>query len=175
MFCRPFIYSLLQCIECIVAHLSLNGNLTSDLLPFTVFPSNSMNWFQLDCTIARLFHIFRLFFKPISATSTLSPPRCGPNWCVQCSSPAVSSSSNSPPALRLSPYLGYSLLSVATLVAFRFKSLHLIVILIPSQVKLNIVNCSIIFLSLCISFSIFALPSFTSLTFLQMRPGNFVF
>ena len=173
MFCRPFIYSLLQCIECIVAHLSLNGNLTSDLLPFTVFPSNSMNWFQLDCTIARLFHIFRLFFKPISATSTLSPPRCGPNWCVQCSSPAVSSSSNSPPALRLSPYLGYSLLSVATLVAFRFNSLRLIVILIPFLGQAQ--HCSIIFLSFCISFSIFALPSFTSLTFLKMRPGNFVF
>ena len=120
------------------------------------------------------FTYFDSFSNPFPQPQPSPPPRCGPNWCVQCSSPAVSSSPNSPPALRLSPYLGYSLLSVATLVAFRFKSLHLIVILIPSQVKLNIVNCSIIFLSLCISFSIFALPSFTSLTFLQMRPGNFV-
>ena len=76
-------------------------------------------------------------------------------------------------ALRLSPYLGYSLLSVATLVAFRFNSLRLIVILIPFLGQAQ--HCSIIFLSFCISFSIFALPSFTSLTFLKMRPGNFVF
>ena len=154
--------------------MSLNGNLASDLLSFTVFPSNSMNWPNWTPLLSTpLFHIFRLFFKPISATSTLSPPRCGPNWCVQCSSPAVSSSYDSPPALRLSPYLGYSLLSVATLVAFRFNSLRLIVILIPFLGQAQ--HCSIIFLSLCISLSIFALLSFTSLTFLQMRPGNFVF
>ena len=166
-------YLLLQCIEYIVAHLSLNVILTSDLLSFTVFPSNSMNWPNWTPLLPDFFTYFDFFSSTFPQPQPSPPPRCGPNWCVQCSSPAVSSSSNSPPALRLSPYLGYSLLSVATLVAFRFNSLRLIVILIPFTGQAQ--HCSIIFLSLCISFSIFALLSFTSLTFLQMRPGNFVF
>ena len=139
-------------------------------LYFLLIQWTGSNWTAL---LPDFFTYFDSFSNPFPQPQPSPPPRCGPNWCVQCSSPAVSSSSNSPPALRLSPYLGYSLLSVATLVAFRFKSLHLIVILIPFTGQAQ--HCSIIFLSFCISFSIFALPSFTSLTFLKMRPGNFVF
>ena len=115
-------------------------------------------------------HISTLFQTHFRNINPLPLQGVAPNWCVQCSSPAVSSSSDSPPAPQLSPYLGYSLLSVATLVAFRFNSLHLIVILIPFAGQAQ--HCSIIFLFLCISCSIIALLCFTSSTFIQMRPGN---
>ena len=129
-----------------------------------------MNWPDWTPLLLEFFTYFDPFSNTFPQPQPSLPPRCGPNWCVQCSSPAVSSSSDSPPAPQLSPYLGYSLLSVATLVAFRFNSLHLIVILTPFAGQAQ--HCSIIFLFLCISFSIFALLSFTSSTFIQMRPGN---